>query len=82
METGSASQIINNPKHPYTRALVNALPEFGKHYTKEKMISIPGRVTDPVNPPSGCPFAPRCSFAKDECSVTGAEKSCYKREEE
>lgn len=82
METGPASQIINNPKHPYTRALVNALPEFGKHYTKEKMISIPGRVTDPVNPPSGCPFAPRCSFAKDECSVTGAEKSCYKREEE
>ena len=82
METGPASQIINNPKHPYTRALVNALPAFGKHYTKEKMISIPGRVTDPVNPPSGCPFAPRCSFAKDECSVTGAEKSCYKREEE
>lgn len=82
METGPASQIINNPKHPYTRALVNALPEFGKHYTKEKMISIPGRVADPVNPPSGCPFAPRCSFAKDECTVTGAEKSCYRREEE
>lgn len=81
METGPASQIINNPKHPYTRALVNALPEFGKHYTKEKMISIPGRVTDPVNPPSGCPFVPRCSFAKDECSVTGSEKSCYKSEE-
>lgn len=82
METGPASQIINNPKHPYTRALVNALLAFGKHYTKEKMISIPGRVTDPVNPPSGCPFAPRCSFAKDECSLPEAEKSCYKREEE
>lgn len=81
METGPASQIINNPKHPYTRALVNALPEFGKHYTKEKMISIPGRVTDPVNPPSGCPFAPRCSFAKEECSLPEAEKSCYKTEE-
>ena len=67
MESGEANQIINAPKHPYTQALVNALPEFGSHYTKQKMISIPGRVSDPSKPEPGCPFAPRCTFAKDEC---------------
>lgn len=67
MESGSSDQIMNAPRHPYTQALVNALPEFGSHYTKQKMISIPGRVSDPSKPECGCPFAPRCSFAKDEC---------------
>ncbi len=79
MEQGTSEQIMKHPKHPYTQALVSALPEFGSHYTKAPMISIPGRVTDPANPPEGCPFAPRCQFAKPECSVENAV--CYKMEE-
>lgn len=79
MEQGTSEQIMKHPKHPYTQALVQALPEFGSHYTKAPMISIPGRVTDPANPPAGCPFAPRCQFAKPECSVENA--ACYKMEE-
>ena len=67
METGTPDDIINNPGHPYTQALVSALPEFGTHYTQQKMRFIPGRVSDPANPPAGCPFFPRCAFSKNEC---------------
>ena len=72
MESGTAEQIMKAPKHPYTRALVGALPEFGSHYTQKKMISIPGRVTDPAAPEPGCPFAPRCEFATERCRENGA----------
>lgn len=40
VETGSAEQIVKNPSHPYTKALISALPKFGEHYTKGKMVSI------------------------------------------
>ena len=80
MEIGTPEQIIKNPKHPYTKALVSALPQFGTHYTKIKMSSIPGRVADPAKPEEGCPFAPRCEFAKKECKLAGCE--CYKLLEE
>ena len=79
MESGTPEQILKAPKHPYTQALVSALPEFGTHYTDNKMSSIPGRVTDPANPEPGCPFAPRCSFAKESC--VQPEYSCYKVQE-
>jgi oligopeptide/dipeptide ABC transporter ATP-binding protein len=79
IESGESSQILNHPRHPYTQALVKALPEFGSHYTKQKMISIPGRVTDPANPEKGCPFAPRCSFAKEKCGKS--DYLCWKMEE-
>ena len=72
MESGTSEQIMKAPKHPYTRALVGALPEFGSHYTQKKMITIPGRVTDPAAPEPGCPFAPRCEFAAERCRENGA----------
>lgn len=68
---------------PYTNALVASMPRFGTHYTTQKLVSIPGRVTDPAYPEPGCPFAPRCSFAKESCrrnlSEMRAEDSefCY-----
>ena len=82
MESGTPEQIIKNPRHPYTQALVSALPEFGLHYSDKKMNSIPGRVSDPSCPPSGCPFAPRCSFAKDECNNPdcNCDKVCGEQE--
>jgi len=79
METGTPDQIIKNPKHPYTQALVAALPQFGTHYTDKIMSSIPGRISDPSNPEPGCPFAPRCSYAKDSCVIP--EYKCYKVQE-
>lgn len=80
MESGTAEQIMKAPKHPYTRALVGALPEFGSHYTQKKMISIPGRVTDPAAPEPGCPFAPRCEFAAERCRENGV--TCPQVEQE
>ena len=80
MESGTAEQIMKAPKHPYIRALVGALPEFGSHYTQKKMISIPGRVTDPAAPEPGCPFAPRCEFATERCRENGV--TCPQVEQE
>jgi peptide/nickel transport system permease protein len=69
MESGTAAEITNNPRHPYTKALLAASPRFGSHYSKERLLTIPGKVTDPSSPESGCPFAPRCTEAAPECSL-------------
>lgn len=76
MESGTSEQIMNHARHPYTQALLASSPKFGTHYTTQKLVSIPGRVTDPAHPEPGCPFEPRCSFAKEECRNDGSE--CHK----
>ncbi|WP_294430015.1 dipeptide/oligopeptide/nickel ABC transporter permease/ATP-binding protein [uncultured Treponema sp.] len=76
MEKGTSEQIMHHARHPYTKALLASSPKFGTHYTSEKLISIPGRVTDPAHPEPGCPFAPRCQYAKEECKTPACE--CYK----
>jgi len=68
MESAGAAEITNNPRHPYTVALLAASPRFGSHYSKERLLTIPGKVSDPANPQPGCPFAPRCEKAGSECS--------------
>jgi oligopeptide/dipeptide ABC transporter ATP-binding protein len=68
MESASAAEITTNPRHPYTRALLAASPQFGSHYSKERLLTIPGKVSDPANPEPGCPFAPRCTKAGAECT--------------
>ena len=68
MEEGSAAGIIDNPAHPYTKALLAAAPRLGSHYSQGKLLTIPGKVTNPANPEPGCPFAPRCSRARPECA--------------
>ena len=75
MEKGSSEEIMRHAKHPYTQALLASSPKFGSHYSTEKLVSIPGRVTDPAHPEPGCPFAPRCQYSKDECKKSGI---CYK----
>lgn len=79
MEQGSAADISQRPKNPYTQALLSALPKFGTSYTDQKLLSIPGSVVDPKNPPPGCPFEPRCSFVKEECKAQNY--SCWKEAE-
>ena len=74
MEEGSAESIVNTPRHPYTKALLASSANFGMHYTKERMKSIPGKVCDPSAPEQGCPFAPRCAFVRSSCATDG--RSC------
>jgi oligopeptide/dipeptide ABC transporter ATP-binding protein len=68
MEIGSADSIFNNPQHPYTEALMSAIP-VPKHLqtANKKRIALEGNIPSPANPPSGCYFHPRCKYAKDEC---------------
>ena len=66
VETTETSALYANPRHPYTEALFQALPEKSAE-TRERLYSIPGAPPDLVNPPTGCRFAPRCRYATDKC---------------
>ena len=65
LEVGSAKSIQNRPAHPYTRGLLNSFPSL--HGPRRELAGIPGSPPDLRTLPSGCPFAPRCSFARDAC---------------
>jgi peptide/nickel transport system ATP-binding protein len=67
-ETGSNEQIFSNPLHPYTKALMAAVPVPNPRARTDKKI-VAGEIPSPLNPPSGCRFHPRCPFAFDRCSV-------------
>lgn len=68
VEIGPANQIISNPKHPYTQALVSAVPKISsKREEGTYAEKIDGEVPDPIDLPSGCRFAPRCPEAMDKC---------------
>ena len=66
-EIGSTNDIFNNPQHPYTRGLMNAIPKPGSH--GKKMQAIPGTVPSNPGATQGCPFAPRCEFAFERCTM-------------
>ena len=64
VEIGPTDELFNNPRHPYTKMLIDALPKIGDISQKE---GIPGRPPSLKNPPPGCRFAPRCLYATDKC---------------
>ena len=65
VDIGTVDQIIGNPKHPYTRMLINSVPDLeGK---RDRLEGIPGIPPPLVNLPPGCVFAPRCPFAQQAC---------------
>lgn len=66
METGTTDEIFSNPKHPYTKALLRAIPSVDLK-EGERLQSIEGLPPSLVNPPAGCPFAERCEYATDRC---------------
>ena len=68
-EVASREEIYANPRHPYTRALLSAIPSVTPA-AKPERIKLPGEVPSPVDPPSGCSFHPRCPYAKDICRTT------------
>ena len=65
MEIGKTTEIFENPVHPYTTMLINALPRVGD---KSQRVGIQGEPPSLRNPPPGCRFAPRCPKATDECT--------------
>lgn len=68
VEVMDSKDIYNNPKHPYTKALISAVPTTDYYIEKKReRIILKGEVPSPINAPSGCPFHPRCIYATDVC---------------
>lgn len=65
IESGPTRDIINAPRHPYTKGLISALPQQTK--PGQKLTQIPGSMPPLSNIPPGCPFSPRCEYAVDNC---------------
>lgn len=72
MEAGTAEEIFYDPKHPYTKALLRAIPSLDLK-EGERLQSIDGLPPSLVNPPKGCPFAERCEFATERCRTAMPE---------
>jgi len=66
-EKARASEIVNAPRHPYTKLLISSLPEVGVRYTERKLVGIPGKPPSLLKPPTGCRFRHRCPLASEEC---------------
>jgi oligopeptide transport system ATP-binding protein len=72
VEYAEAEELYKNPKHPYTKALLSAIP-VPDPKPREQRIILTGDVPSPINPPSGCYFHPRCPSATDECKSNKPE---------
>src|SRR3954470_5606297 len=66
VEAGTVRELFNDPKHPYTKALLGSMPKLG---SKEKLLAIPGQPPDLATLPPGCAFHPRCSEALPCCAT-------------
>jgi oligopeptide/dipeptide ABC transporter ATP-binding protein len=66
VELAPAAELLREPFHPYTRALIRSVPQLGAD--KDELLAIPGSVPNPGAFPSGCRFHPRCPAARPECS--------------
>ncbi|MBX7122741.1 MAG: dipeptide ABC transporter ATP-binding protein [Opitutaceae bacterium] len=87
VEFADAENLYRDPRHPYTRALISAIPEPDPR-RRSKRIVLNGDVPSPIHPPSGCPFHTRCPYATDRCrqevphlrpapDTTGHEVACH-----
>jgi oligopeptide/dipeptide ABC transporter ATP-binding protein len=90
VELGVTEEIFRKPLHPYTEALLSAVPQPDPRRRHEgKRIILQGEIADPANPPSGCSFHPRCPYATEKCrssvpelrNVKGRQVRCHLAEE-
>lgn len=72
MELATSKQLYANPKHPYTEALLSAIPMPDPTIKRERIV-LQGDIPSPINPPSGCVFRTRCRYAIAECATTVPE---------
>ncbi len=90
VELGPAAQVVEHPLHPYTKALVSAvpIPDPDRERQRQRVIP-PGDPPSPLNPPPGCTYHPRCAYAVPDCArivpqlepFKGAEVSCIRKSE-
>ncbi len=69
VEIGDTESVFNNRLHPYTKALMRAIPIIGPDGTVERIDALEGSVPSAINPPAGCRFHDRCEFAKERCAL-------------
>ncbi|HXX72033.1 MAG TPA: ABC transporter ATP-binding protein, partial [Candidatus Acidoferrum sp.] len=86
MEIGSAREIVESPRHPYTEALLSAVPDPDPRQRRQRIV-LRGDIPSPANPPSGCVFRTRCRYAIPTCAQmvpeltavgTGHYKACIR----
>jgi peptide/nickel transport system ATP-binding protein len=83
VEIGPAETIFQTPRHPYTRLLLDAIPDLEQ--IGRSRTAVGGELPSPIDPPPGCPFHPRCPLANDRCraekpdhtSIDGVEVACH-----
>ena len=73
MEEGPAKEVISHPLHPYTKDLLSSIPKPGMFKGEDKLFTIPGKVPDPGEKITGCPYAKRCSRCTAECLASRPE---------
>ncbi|MFV0298598.1 MAG: oligopeptide/dipeptide ABC transporter ATP-binding protein, partial [Hyphomicrobiaceae bacterium] len=72
VEIGDKKEVFGNPQHPYTKALLSAVPVPDPTISSRR-VALEGDVPSPINPPSGCHFHTRCSYAIDRCRTEAPE---------
>jgi peptide/nickel transport system ATP-binding protein len=78
VETGPTDRVVTDPKHPYTEALLAAVPETDPRGSRER-VALDGQPADPEAPPEGCRFAPRCPRATEECRAAEPDRDAWRR---
>lgn len=73
MEKGPIDEIFHHPKHPYTQALLSAIPKDSPNESKKRIL-LKGEIPSPQHPPSGCPFRTRCPYAQPICALPPPRK--------
>jgi len=68
VELGQAAAVVRTPRHPYTQALISAVPEIDDQSQRPRIV-LSGELPSPIDPPSGCPFHPRCPVAEARCKL-------------